>query len=85
MHLERSDRSYSFSITPSAYRSNKYIAAMNFERCPGKAGHTGVNTRSGSQLTFHFRGLQANINTIHVVLHFEQAVNVSAAGVEVLD
>jgi len=75
----------SFSISPYQYRSNKYIAAMNFEKCPGKAGHTGVNTRSGSQLTFHFRGLKSTINTIHVILHFEQAVNVSAAGVEVLD
>jgi len=75
----------SFSITPYQWRTNKHIAAMNFEKCPGKAGHTGVNTRSGSQLTFHFRGLAANINTVHVILHFEQAVNVSAAGVEVLD
>ena len=75
----------SFSITPHAYRSNKFITAMNFEKCPGMAGHTGVNTRSGSQLTFHFRGLQTTINTIHVILHYEVAVNVSAAGVEVLD
>ena len=44
-----------------------------------------MNTRSGSQLTFNVRGLPASINTIHVVLHYECAVNVSAAGIEVLD
>jgi hypothetical protein len=44
-----------------------------------------VNTRSGSQLTLNFRGLPTAINTIHVVLHYEVAVNVSAAGIEVLD
>jgi hypothetical protein len=33
----------------------------------------------------NFRGLPAIINTIHVILHYEQAVNVSAAGIEVLD
>jgi hypothetical protein len=44
-----------------------------------------VNTRSGSQLTINLRGLPAAINTIHVVLHYEVAVNVSAAGIEVLD
>jgi hypothetical protein len=44
-----------------------------------------VNTRSGSQLTLSFRGLPSDIHTIHVILHYEVAVNVSAAGIEVLD
>jgi hypothetical protein len=75
----------SFSISPFQYRSNKFIGAMNFEKVLGQAGHSGVNTRSGSQLTLKFRGLLASINTIRVVLHYEVAVNVSAAGIEVLD
>jgi hypothetical protein len=75
----------SISISPYQYRTNKFIGAMNFEKALGQAGHTGVNTRSGSQLTLNFRGLPAYINTIHVVLHYESAVNVSAAGIEVLD
>ena len=75
----------SFSISPYQYRTDKFIAAMNFEKALGQAGHSGVNTRSGSQLTFNIRGLPASINTIHVVLHYECAVNVSAAGIEVLD
>jgi hypothetical protein len=75
----------SFSVSPNGHRTTKYIAGINFEKCPGKVGHTGVNTRSGSQLTFHFRNLKSTINTVHVLLHFEEVVNVSAAGVEVLD
>jgi hypothetical protein len=76
---------HSFSISPQQYKGTKFIGAMNFERALGQAGHSGVNTRSGSQLTPHFRGLPSSINTIHVVLHYEVAVNVSAAGIEVLD
>jgi hypothetical protein len=77
--------SKTFSISPWQYRTTKFIGAMNFEKALGEAGHTGVNTRSGSQLTLNFRGLPASIDTIHVILHYEVAVNVSAAGIEVLD
>ena len=75
----------SFSISPQQYKVSKFIGAMNFEKALGQAGHSGVNTRSGSQLTLNFRGLPAAINTIQMVLHYEVAVNVSAAGIEVLD
>ena len=75
----------SFSIGSYQYRHDKFIGAMNFERALGEAGHSGVNTRSGSQLTLNFRGLPSYIDAIHVVLHYEVAVNVSAAGIEVLD
>jgi hypothetical protein len=75
----------SFSISPFQYRTDKWVGALSFEKALGQAGHSGVNTRSGSQLTLNFRGLPAAINTIHVVLHYEVAVNVSAAGIEVLD
>jgi hypothetical protein len=75
----------SFSISPYQYRTDKFIGAMNFEKALGQAGHTGVNTRSGSQLTINLRSLPATINTIHIVLHFEQSVSVSSAGIEVLD
>jgi hypothetical protein len=81
MHTSRE----TFSISPWQYRTTKFIGAMNFEKALGEAGHTGVNTRSGSQLTLNFRGLPAGIDTIHVILHAEIAVNVSAAGIEVLD
>ena len=74
----------SFSITQQQFAPNSYIAATNFEKCPGRAGHTGVNTRSGCQLTINFRNLH-DVTAIHVILHYEQVVVASAAGVEVLD
>jgi hypothetical protein len=75
----------SFSISSADYRAYSFIGAMNLEKALGQASHTGVNTRSGSQLTLNFRGLPTTINTILVVLHYEQVVQVSKAGVEVLD
>ncbi len=57
---------------------------MNLEKCPGAAGHPGVNTRSGSQLSLNFKNLGA-ATQIHVFLHYDCAISVSAAGVEVLD
>jgi hypothetical protein len=44
-----------------------------------------MNTRSGSQLVLNFREHPADIHKTHVILHYEQSVSVSAAGVEVLD
>jgi hypothetical protein len=75
----------SFSISTYQYRTNKFIGAMIFEKALGLAGHSGVNTRSGSQLTINLRSLPPAARTIHVVLHCDVAVNVVAAGIEVLD
>ena len=74
----------SFSISSSQYRTNKAIFAMNLEKCPGVAGHSGINTRSGSQLCINFKNL-GTAKQIHVVLHFDQVVSCSASAVEVLD
>jgi hypothetical protein len=74
----------SFSISPQQYRTTKFIIGQSLEKAPGMASHTGINTRSGSQMTLNFKNL-GSANMIHVILHYEQVVNVSAAGVEVLD
>ncbi len=74
----------SFSISSSQYRENRAIFAMNLERCPGVAGHTVINTRSGSQVTLNFKNL-GEAKQIHVVMHYDQVLNVSSAGCEVLD
>jgi len=74
----------SCSITPLQFQTYTHILGMNLEKTPGRAAHTGRNTRGGSQLTLNFKQLH-EITSIHVVLHFEQVVNVSAAGIEVLD
>ena len=39
------------SIAPHAYRTNKFITALNLEKAPGASSHSGINTRSGSQIT----------------------------------
>ena len=74
----------SFGISSYDYRNTKFIIGQSFEKAPGGGAHTGINTRSGAQLTLNFRNLGAT-TLIHVVLHYEQIVNVSAAGAEVLD
>ena len=74
----------SFSISSTKYRNDKFVGAMNLEKCPGASSHTGINTRSGSQLSLNFKNLGA-ATQLHVVLHFECVVTCSAASVEVLD
>jgi hypothetical protein len=70
-------------MSSAEYRMNKFVLGQNLQKAPGSS-HTGINTRSGSQLTLNFRNLGAS-TMIHVILVYEQVVNVSAAGVEVLD
>ena len=72
------------SIAPHAYRTNKFITALNLEKAPGASSHSGINTRSGSQLTLNLRNTGA-ATTCHVILVYDQICNISAAGVEVLD
>ena len=73
-----------FSISGANYRRTKFIIGQSLEKAPGMSAHTGINTRSGSQLTFNFRNLGAT-TMIHVVLIYEQVLNLSAAGTEILD
>ena len=72
------------SISGFDYRNSKFIIAQSLEKAPGQSAHTGIHTRSGSQLTLNMKNLGAT-TMVHVVLHYEQIVNLSAAGVEVLD
>jgi hypothetical protein len=72
------------SISPHAYVRNKFITALNLEKAPGASSHSGINTRSGSQLTLNLRNTGA-ATTCHVILVYDQVCNISAAGVEVLD
>jgi hypothetical protein len=74
----------SFSITPPQYRTNKFIIGQNFERAPGSAAHSGLNTRSGSQLTINLKHTSA-ATVCHVVLVYSQILDVSAAGCVILD
>jgi hypothetical protein len=73
-----------FSITGEDYRNDKFIIGQSFEKAPGQSSHTGINTRSGSQLSLNFKNLGAT-TMVHVVMHYEQVLNLSAAGAEILD
>ena len=74
----------SFSMSSLEFWTGMGIFAMNFEKCPGASGHTGVNARSGSQLTINLKNCH-NALMLHCVLHIVCGLNVSAAGCEVLD
>jgi len=72
-----------FGITPNQYFTDKFIIGQSLEKASGSA-HTGTNTRSGSQMTLNFKNLEG-ASTIHVILKYEQIVNLSGAGTQVLD
>ena len=74
----------SISISPHDYRFEKFIGALNLEKAPGASSHSGINTRSGSQLTLNFKNTGI-ATTVHVVLVYDQVVSISASGCEVLD
>ena len=74
----------SLSISPHDYRFEKCIGALNLEKAPGQSSHSGINTRSGSQLTLNLKNTGI-ATTCHVVLVYDQVVSISAAGVDVLD
>ena len=75
----------SFSMSSLGFRKDGAIFAMNLEKAPGTAGHTGDNTRSGSQLTINLQQCGAHAAQIHVILPFDCVLSVSAAGCELLD
>lgn len=74
----------SFGISSQQFKTTKGIFALNLEKCPGQAGHTGINTRGGSQLTIELKNLGTLVSFLHVVLHYEEIINITASGAEVL-
>lgn len=66
------------------YRTLKFLVAQHFEKAPGSSAHTGVNTRSGAQLQINVKNC-TDATLMHVILFFDEIVNISAAGAEVLD
>ena len=73
-----------FGFAGNLYGDQHFILGQTFEKAAGQSSHTGINTRSGSMLTLNFKNL-GNAQMVHVVLVYDQVVNLSAAGVEVLD
>ena len=73
-----------YGFSSAEYCVSHFILGQTFEKGAGQSSHTGINTRSGSMLTLNFKNLGA-AQMIHAVLVCDQVVNLSAAGVEVLD
>jgi hypothetical protein len=71
-------------IDTAAYSTSRFVTGLSLERVPNSASFTGMNTRSGSQLTLNFRNTGALV-TIHVVLVYDQVADLSSAGVVVMD
>ena len=75
----------SFGISSQQFKTNKAIFALNLEKCPGASAHSGANTKGGSQLTVELKNLGSTVDYAYIVLHYEQVVSITSAGVEVLD
>jgi hypothetical protein len=82
--LQASQGHTGHSISGYNYRNTQFVIGQSLEKCPGMSAHTGINTRSGSQLSLNFRNL-GTATTIHVVMQYELILNISGAGSEVLD
>ena len=77
------------SIEYSAYRVDKFIFAMNFEKVPDSS-YSGINTKAGQQLLIRVKpiGNMATANmpdTIYITLVSEQILSIRDAGVQILD
>jgi hypothetical protein len=82
----------SIDLNPYRYRNNRALFALNLEKALNEdldLGHTGASTRNGSQLTLHLKGCPQNADGTPVMLHvsilYDSIVQLSAAGVSLLD
>jgi len=82
---------HSVSITPMQYRSNKFIIGCDTEKAL-QAGFTGLNTRQGDLLSIKVKAIDKTVltkekmpDTMFVVLHSDQIMEISDSGVQVFD
>ena len=73
------------------YRSHRYIIGLDLGKISG-AGFTGLNTKAGDQLTLNFKDCDAagysasSVPTrMYCALHYDCALNISDAGIKLLD
>ena len=77
------------SIEYSAYRVDKFIFAMDFEKVPDSS-YTGINTKAGQQLLIRVKPIGSMVtanmpDTIYITLVSEQILSIRDAGVQILD
>ena len=82
---------HSVSISPLQYRNNKFIIGCDTEKAL-QAGFTGLNTRQGDLLSIKVKAMDKSVltaakmpDTMFVVLHSDQIMEISDAGVQVFD
>jgi hypothetical protein len=82
---------HSVSISPAQYRNDHFIIGCDTEKAL-QAGFTGLNTRQGDLLSVKVKAMDktalitANMpDTLYVVLHSDQIMEISDSGVQVFD
>ena len=73
------------------YRSHRYVLGLDLEKISG-AGFTGMNIKSGDQLTLNFKDCDAvgfpasSVPTrVFCALHYDCVLNIGDAGIQLLD
>ena len=82
---------HSVSISPAQYRNNRFIIGCDTEKAL-QAGFTGLNTRQGDLLSVKVKAMDKSVltaskmpDTMYIVLHSDQIMEISDAGVQVFD
>lgn len=82
---------HSVSVTPLQYRNDHFIIGVDTEKAL-QAGFTGLNTRQGDLLSIKVKAMDKAIlttakmpDTMFIVLHSDQIMEISDSGVQVFD
>ena len=82
---------HSVSVTPLQYRNDHFIIGCDTEKAL-QAGFTGLNTRQGDLLSVKVKAMDKSTllaekmpNTMFIVLHSDQIMEISDSGVQVFD
>jgi hypothetical protein len=79
---------HALDINQSDYRSNRFIFAIDTEKMLA-AGFTGLNTKAGDLMTVRCKYLGSDVSfapdSMYVVLHSDQILNIRDTGVEVME
>ena len=77
--------SYQYRGGSSLYQDPGFVGALDLEKAPGQAAHSGVNTRNGQLGVLNLSGLGSGVQEVHIICVNDTVVRISAAGVEVMD
>ena len=84
----QSSKMHNFDISPREYRSHRYIVGIDTEKMLG-ASFTGLNTRSGDLMSVKLKYKERNAlrlaDRMHIILHTDNILQISATGVSVFD